>query len=394
MADTKDKRKRKDEEDDNEESQTKGKGLVWKGKVPLPVVHWVSYEHNILGNSVHLPDVPGGNNLTLPNGVHLSFGNIIAMAGDYYGIPNAPIIDPLNPEKIDDGALQRFKNAYNTLAFTPNEGKYKERLDKLLKLLADDDKNAKKAGNCFHSNKEWDEATGGVWVAGIPIIPGFMIKLAEHNYDHFEPQAKTTYVVGHGYAIEKAREAGRSKENNREKLLFEAYSIDGFACHFLTDAFATGHMRTPRVALPKNVTPAVIGDLLCKYMHDEDSKFGIRVTNVRGDTLVGYGDGRLMEEGDKEYFNLVVEAVQNSVNQVHQAYKDSNLKLDSRAVTDLIPFVDRKKKNNTPLFEVKNGEIHRRSDINDLQDKKTITNWWGSSTALKLRLYKPHNSAI
>ena len=96
----------------------------------------------------------------------------------------------------------------------------------------------------------------------------------------------------------------------------------------------------------------------------------------------------------KEYFNLVVEAVQNSVNQVHQAYKDPNLKLDSRAVTDLIPFVDRKKKNNTPLFEVKNGEIHRRSDMNDLQDKKTITNWLGSSTALKLRWYKPHNSAI
>ena len=69
--------------------------------------------------------VPGGNNLTLPNGVCLSFGNIIAMAGDYYGIPNAPIIYPLNAEKIDDGALQRFKNAYNTLAVTPNEGKYK-----------------------------------------------------------------------------------------------------------------------------------------------------------------------------------------------------------------------------------------------------------------------------
>ena len=84
----------------------------------------------------------------------------------------------------------------------------KERLDKLLKLLADDDTNAKKLGKCFHSDKEWDEATGGVWVAGIPIIPGFMMKLAEHNYDHFEPQAKTAYVVGHGYAIEKAREAG------------------------------------------------------------------------------------------------------------------------------------------------------------------------------------------
>ncbi|CAB4019854.1 Hypothetical predicted protein [Paramuricea clavata] len=147
--------------------------------------------------------------------------------------------------------------------------------------------------------KEWDGATGGVWVAGIPIIPGTMLKLAEHNYDHFAPQAKTAYVVGHGYAIERAREAGRSEENLREKLLFEAYSIDGYACHFLTDAFATGHMRTPRAALPMKVTPAVIGHLLCKYMHDEDSKFGIRVTNVRGNTLVAYGGGRLMEEADK-----------------------------------------------------------------------------------------------
>jgi hypothetical protein len=37
--------------------------------------------------------------------------------------------------------------------------------------------------------------------------------------------------------------SGRSRGIYREKLLFEAYSIDAFACHFLTDAFATGHMR-------------------------------------------------------------------------------------------------------------------------------------------------------
>jgi hypothetical protein len=63
--------------------------------------------------------------LTLPNGVRISFGDIIAMGGDFYGIPEAPIIDPLSPDQVDDGARQRFKNAYNTLAVTPNEGKYK-----------------------------------------------------------------------------------------------------------------------------------------------------------------------------------------------------------------------------------------------------------------------------
>ena len=89
-----------------------------------------------------------------------------------------------------------------------------------------------------------------------------------------------------------------------------------------------------------------------------------------------------------------MEAVQKSVHQVHQAYKDPEMELDPTEVTDFIPFVDSDEKNNTPLFEIKDGEIHRRSDINDLQDTKTITNWWGSTTALKLRWYKPQNSAI
>ena len=66
----------------------------------------------------------------------------------------------------------------------------KEQLDKLLKLLADDTKNAGKPGKCFHDDQEWDEATGGWWVAGVPVYQGQMIKLARQNYDHFQPQAK------------------------------------------------------------------------------------------------------------------------------------------------------------------------------------------------------------
>ena len=90
-----------------------------------------------------------------------------------------------------------------------------------------------------------------------------------------------------------------------------------------------------------------------------------------------------------------MEAVQISVDQVHQAYTHPKMNLVSCAVTDLIPFVDRKEKNKTPLFEAKgDGKIHRRSDINDLQDTKTITNWWGSTTALKLQWHEPQNSAI
>ncbi|XP_028418473.1 uncharacterized protein LOC114543846, partial [Dendronephthya gigantea] len=61
--------------------------------------------------------------LTLPNGVRLEFAYIITLAGDFYGVPDEPIVNPLNPSHSD--RLHRFINAYSTLANTPYEGKYK-----------------------------------------------------------------------------------------------------------------------------------------------------------------------------------------------------------------------------------------------------------------------------
>ena len=58
--------------------------------------------------------------------MRLTFGDVIALAGDYYGIPDAPIADPsLNIDQVDTGARKRFEDAYRTLAVTPYEGKHK-----------------------------------------------------------------------------------------------------------------------------------------------------------------------------------------------------------------------------------------------------------------------------
>jgi len=80
-----------------------------------------------------------------------------------------------------------------------------------------------------------------------------MLQLAENNHDHFLPHAKDAYLAGLQLAISKAREAGKVREaciNSRGededkqiKLLHEAFSLDAFACHFLTDSFASGHIR-------------------------------------------------------------------------------------------------------------------------------------------------------
>jgi len=92
--------------------------------------------------------------------------------------------------------------------------------------------------------KKWDKVTGGTWVFGVPVIFGRIMKLAQNNHDHFLPFAKDAYLVGHELALEKAKEASKvGQKEDKIRLLEEAYSIDAFACPFLTDSFSSGHLR-------------------------------------------------------------------------------------------------------------------------------------------------------
>ena len=52
--------------------------------------------------------------------------------------------------------------------------------------------------------------------------------------------------------------------------------------------------RTPRVELGRATIFGKDAHLLSKYMHDEDNKYGVRVTNLRGDkrVLMGLTDRR------------------------------------------------------------------------------------------------------
>lgn len=241
-------------------------------------------EHENIGNKVKLrfpvqnpnggkreQDVLGANRLLrLPNGLQLTFGQIIALAGDFYGVPEKPIIDPSEKHnKMKTGRRKRFIAAYNTLANAEYDGIKKE-LDQILKIMTEEKSQIEAALECQEGKvtisdndghvcmvpkdvyeklgnslvKKWDELTGGKWIFQVPVISGRMMKLAQNNYDHFLPYAKDAYIAGHALALEKAREA--SKVENREekiRLLEEAYSIDAFACHFLTDSFSSGHLR-------------------------------------------------------------------------------------------------------------------------------------------------------
>lgn len=82
-----------------------------------------SAEHENIGNKVKLrfpaptsslsfteQEVVGADRpLRLPNGLELSFGQIIVLAGDFYGVPERPVIDPTEKaEKVSSGRRRRF----------------------------------------------------------------------------------------------------------------------------------------------------------------------------------------------------------------------------------------------------------------------------------------------
>ena len=66
-------------------------------------------------------------------------------------------------------------------------------------------------------------------------IPGYL-GLAQINWDHFGPDARTAYNAGHAVALVAAAVIGD---------LNYAYTLNAFADHFLEDSFSAGHMRTP-----------------------------------------------------------------------------------------------------------------------------------------------------
>ncbi|XP_028411157.1 uncharacterized protein LOC114533763 [Dendronephthya gigantea] len=343
-----------------------------------------SDEHDTIGSSVTLPNALGITSiLTLPNGVAVPFSKIVALAGDFFGVPDTPIIDPAadGTQGVErEKRRKRFLAAFGTLAF--DKGKdLPARVQKLVKMI-DEDHKAIKSGGKLHTDAEWDKATGGFWAGGLPVKFGGMLSLATKNFDHFQPQATQAYLAGHELAVLKAREAAKdSNAVTKKGKLMEAYALDAFAAHFLTDSFSAGHIRTPRVELHNKVIIQNIGDYLSKFMHDEDCKYGLRVKNKKGKEWISYGDKYLMANGNKENLGIVNQAIQKSVLQVYEAFKNPASVINPNEVIDFVPFVNPAAVNNAPLFQMKQGQLLRRLSVKNLQDQQTKSDWWGVPTA-------------
>lgn len=145
------------------------------------------------------------------------------------------------------------------------------------------------------------------------ITGGRYLELAQQNDAHFARLNRAEWRRLHVEALAEARAAGR--ENDEERFQ-RALLIDAAAGHFLTDAFAAGHLfdksevlaaitshlstHTPRTQNPE--MQAYIGaiamagrlpQLVLKNIHDRMNQEGFAVENARGMQWRTFGDNYL-----------------------------------------------------------------------------------------------------
>lgn len=332
----------------------------------------------------------------LQNGLGLTYGQIIALAGDFYGDPDHPISDAPNPE-------QQFMTNFQSLAANPASV---QEVRNILAILTEEfdevavviqqglPPSAAYAELADSLSVKWNNVTrpGGGYGSWNPLsyswLPfGRYLNLAGTNWDHFGADAVKCYTAGHNLALTAAAAA------TNDSQLAQAYAINAFADHFLTDLFSAGHIRTPRRQLyDSTIIPGQKGlaSLITRSMHDEDSHWGLWVNNPRGDQWVAYGDKRYRDMSNYQNAGVVTAAVQQSVNEVYQAFVSRQVPAPGTSgVFSFIPNLNANwtdTKNYSPMFIVwGDGSVRRRDYLQQLNNYDWDYYWSVAVTFAKLK---------
>lgn len=188
---------------------------------------------------------------------------------------------------------------------------------------------------------------------------GDYLSVVTKNYDHFTWDNMKAYVKSHDRALAFAVAAHKNlKKKNYKKAdhyLNKALYINAFSDHFLTDAFAAGHLRVPRRELKtwakKNTAKVIgsyIGDGLSMILHDFEGKnnnneeVGLRVKNSLNMEWTTRSDAQLnvcAKESDL-HIQMPLKAVMASLIEIFHAYKTGEKPNGVFAATWYVPFPD------------------------------------------------------
>lgn len=359
----------------------------------LSMPSYTSTEHIMLGNKIEIffsAEDPGKTAyiFQLSNGLKISYGELIAF-GDLYGVE--PISHGTSPAE----RKQRFISAFQSFANDPNA---LQEAHNILAIMHDEEKMIndalakgedvrdvyKKIGSDI--SRRLNCATGGgcdedTWWMN----QGRYLTLAEKNFDHFGNDAWIAYETGHQAAIDVAISAHLTHDQHRLAL---AYAMNAFACHFLSDRFSAGHIRTPRYELAEHTTPNVTGNLLAGFMHNEENAAGVHVHNQRGDQWVSYGDRQYLSTENSQNRFLLNTTLQDSARQIFIAYQSGIAPQDD--TKNILPIANESANQAnldiSPLFywDADKKVLMRREDLSNPYDRHWTDNWWAWSTLAEL----------
>ena len=254
----------------------------------------------------------------------LTFGEIVCLGGDYYA-------------HFDAASAAEFDWAWPKLPWPASwlAGDYRDQ------TLEADEAEAVQGllGILRAQKKEIAE------IASAHFPSRRYVALASQNNCHFacpQPGAAGTenpalqlYLGYHRRAMAEAAKAREAADG--ATALLRALARDAFGCHFLTDLFASGHIRVPRRLLADKYGMYCGSLKMSKTMHAEDNKLGLwcthRVAQPGGARVVwrAYGDDELRRPEAETHFNQVKEAVRRSAAEVFAAYAGSVFPEQDRA---------------------------------------------------------------
>lgn len=285
-----------------------------------------SAEHRFLGE-ITLKGLPANfNKFKFPSGTEITFGEIIALAGDYFGV----YLEPIALGATDDIRRERFLDAYAELKSCDPETIYN-----------------------ITQDISYDHEDNKILVRD---INKHVIRLALHNIDHFDDYATSAFATGYQLAMEAAVHAGHEADPQRQQEeLAYAYTLLAYACHFLTDRFAAGHVRVPRMQLDQLFSPE-IGSLMSFFQHNEDGDMGLElqsatVNSAEVTPFMGFGDGHLFQVRNNACRERVKSAVQAVADEIYQAFSTKQvIHFEDSVVNRLIPYPTAN--NHFPLFKM------------------------------------------
>jgi hypothetical protein len=352
--------------------------------------------HVAMGNEVKIrlpsqtPDQPNLL-LHLENGLSMSYGEILAMP-DFYGADK-----PISQAETTEERRTLFMAAFNAFSSPPESVQEVMNICTIIqkeqKVILDGIQRGELPENIYKRlgyefDRQYNCATGGGCSSGTWWIgTGRYLTLAQNNFDHFGEHAMVTYQVGHQIALEHALLAHQTGD---EKELELAYAINAFASHFLSDRFAAGHMRTPRVELASVTTPSAIGSILSTYMHEEENDAGLHVHNARGTHWIAYGDKSYFNPKIELHKSILIAALQSSADSIYLTWRHGNLHTQDD-VAALLPQTNENGPMSihdiAPLFywDEPSQKLMRRVDITNHHDRNWTDNWWGWTTLIALK---------